>query len=271
MYIIGFNCPVRAILRLAAFGFSFAVVGVFLAIFSTRLPEAWLPLGLGVFVGLLFHFEPWMTKRGLATPLTVATGSGALAGWFASSRSTGKSVDLAYFPAQAFALFAAIALSIGIVVLLSQPAKQRRPGWWLLFPVLMVWVVSVGSSSAGGSGSMHRWVTTYLHLSQADAETLVHWVRKTIHFTWYGLLGLTARNAAASAGEKPLVAARFSLLLTALVASFDELRQASQPGRTSSAYDVLLDLAGAAVFVTAVSLLRRSSPKPAASSKPKPP
>lgn len=90
-------------------------------------------------------------------------------------------------------------------------------------------------------------------LDQATAEVWVIAVRKAIHFSYYGLLGLAAWASAKSGSlERPIGWAIFFALTCA---TFDELRQTTQPGRTGSTLDVLLDVFGAAVCIWIGSLI----------------
>lgn len=80
---------------------------------------------------------------------------------------------------------------------------------------------------------------------------------KTLHFMIYGVLSLLylgVLTAGRQAGPGAFLA---SLLLTVLYAVSDEYHQAFSPGRHPSARDVLIDTAGALVFLGTAFLLTR--------------
>ena len=96
---------------------------------------------------------------------------------------------------------------------------------------------------------MHGWMTSLFHVSQEQAEIIVRWLRKTIHFTAYGLVGYTLFRAAIAGKAIRLKAMAFSLIVVLCIASFDELRQTTAPNRSGSPWDVMLDEIGATTFV----------------------
>ena len=85
-----------------------------------------------------------------------------------------------------------------------------------------------------------------------DTIQLVHfYIRKTAHVTEYGILALlTCRGLGLSAG-RIWRKYRFLLpiVLVAVIASIDEFNQSFEPSRTSSPYDVLLDISGGAAVM----------------------
>jgi VanZ family protein len=92
--------------------------------------------------------------------------------------------------------------------------------------------------------------TLYGPVSHDQLELINFVVRKTAHFTGYGLLGFFAFFSWRTA----LPALRWwlwtglGLALTLTAASLDELHQRFVASRTSSPEDVLLDMAGAVFF-----------------------
>jgi len=97
---------------------------------------------------------------------------------------------------------------------------------------------------------MIEYAMRMFHISAQHAETLVLIVRKTIHFTFYGLLGWTGFRFAVASGADKRKAIFCGLLMALFFASFDESRQTFFPNRTGSAYDVLLDFVGALTFIS---------------------
>jgi|GEM_PF-3003802 len=232
-----------------AFGLGLAGGIVVLAVLTYAYPELWLPVAFGGLGSGLMFLEPWAVKRGIVWPLSIGLIAAVTSGWFATATGSSRQIDVMFGPSLIFLPIVGGAFLVFVVVQWRMPAKQRRAGWWMLVTVTMAYIVSMASSSVGGAGRMVTFLTHYLHMSLDDAHQVVHIVRKSIHFSFYGFLGCTARNAAANAGEKMAVVLRYGLLWTLLVASFDEFRQSSQPGRNGSIYDVMLDMAGAIVFL----------------------
>jgi VanZ family protein len=82
-----------------------------------------------------------------------------------------------------------------------------------------------------------------------------HILRKTGHFTGYGILSLLfyrawrLTGAILSTNGARFLAVIFSFACTLAVSSADEYHQSFLPSRTGRPQDVLLDMAGAAVFL----------------------
>jgi VanZ family protein len=80
-----------------------------------------------------------------------------------------------------------------------------------------------------------------------------HWIRKTGHFVGYGLVSLgffegwraTFSGRARNHGWLFALAAPLAVVSTLALASWDEWHQSLLPGRTSSIFDVGIDLSGA--------------------------
>ncbi|HVT14338.1 MAG TPA: VanZ family protein [Fimbriimonadaceae bacterium] len=239
------------------FGFAFA----FLLVGSLSQPSIWLPAAFGfAFYGLL-SFSPRIEPK-LRVGLALFFGSVACLLWFASGGSAIDHKRQALQTASEALLLIPVAVG-GIVALSAGLGSRTTPRPAILPAVVLMllgWIISYFSSAHGGATPMVSWVMRHLHLGQHAAEVLVIAVRKTIHFTFYGfvtLMGLVTATRNGSAGKVCAVAA---LLTTLAYASFDELRQSSQPDRTGSAWDVLLDLTGGSVALGAVYALRTTKP-----------
>ncbi|AIE87892.1 hypothetical protein OP10G_4524 [Fimbriimonas ginsengisoli Gsoil 348] len=256
----------QALKRILGFGVGFGA-GIAALTGATYLVSGmWLPLALSVLMAALFYFSPWITSCGLAGPMSTAVLFGVCAGWLATSGVTARKIDVSYFPSLVFTVMAILAVLFAFASVMAVPAKQRSPGWPLLTLVILVSLVAAASSSAGSAGVMSRWIMAHLGLSRTDTETAVYWVRKSIHFTYYGFVALTASVAAKRAKEPVGKAILFAFLTALSLSSFDELRQSGLADRTGSFYDVLLDLSGAATFLFLTNL--RSKPtRPAVTEK----
>jgi VanZ family protein len=89
-------------------------------------------------------------------------------------------------------------------------------------------------------------------------KTIVHgYVRKTAHVTEYAVLAfLAVRAFSGSASYFPQKRRYvFTLLLVAIVASLDEFNQSFEASRTSSIWDVALDISGGLIMVAVLWIL----------------
>jgi VanZ family protein len=110
-------------------------------------------------------------------------------------------------------------------------------------PLLWAAVILVASSDAFSSRETGGTLHSLLDWLPPEVFKAIHFcIRKGGHLLAYALLGaLTWR-----ADRRVAVALGF----TALIAVLDEWHQSTIPSREGSGWDVLLDLAGAAVAVT---------------------
>ena len=91
-----------------------------------------------------------------------------------------------------------------------------------------------------------------------EIPPLLHMLlRKLGHLTGYGILGALALRAARVDFARPVLAS-FAIVL--LVAGIDELHQSTIPSRGGSAWDVLLDVVGAAIAIGI--MIRRRGQRP---------
>lgn len=155
--------------------------------------------------------------------------------------------------------------------------KTWRVWLWSYAPFL-VWigVIFFFSSNLGSSSHTSLIIEPLLKFiyPQITAESLefAHaCVRKAAHFTEYGILALLGLRAfASSAGVLYKLRWVLPIVAVAVVASLDEFNQSFEPSRTSSVWDVLLDISGgvvATLFCLAVSTLWRSRRAPSSVSR----
>ncbi len=78
-------------------------------------------------------------------------------------------------------------------------------------------------------------------------------IRKFTHFIGFGCIALGIYFAW---GKRPF-AAGVAIALTAVIAMLDEFRQSFTPGRTMNGQDVLVDTAGAIVFISLVLAVKK--------------
>jgi VanZ family protein len=138
----------------------------------------------------------------------------------------------------------------------AQPWKR---GLFDYGPALLLMVgiffasTDVASSAHTGPVLAHllAWVGLARHLTPGQFEVVHHYVRKAGHLTEYALLaGLLHRGVSRHGGESG-GAARWVprrvlgvLAVVALYAASDEFHQRFVPGRTSSVWDVMIDIVG---------------------------
>ena len=96
-----------------------------------------------------------------------------------------------------------------------------------------------------------RFIRPLLHFlfpaASEDTIQLYHaYIRKAAHVTEYAILAVIAFRTVKLSGiiARPIVHYLLPILLVMLIASVDEFNQSFEPSRTSSPYDVLLDIAG---------------------------
>ena len=142
---------------------------------------------------------------------------------------------------------------IGLAIIAGVPffqwaARNRKLGAPLVAIAIFAMMVGYFSSAKGGADPMERWLVLHGY-NDAQAHEITIIFRKTVHFTFYGSVGLASSIVGWRATEREGDAVRTGLLAALSLASFDELRQAAFANRTGSAWDVLLDMAGAATFI----------------------
>ena len=132
---------------------------------------------------------------------------------------------------------------------------------------LAVLIIGLESTVFMSANNTSRWLLPiWEHLfgpiTPKHWSVVHHYIRKTGHFTGYGLVSLCffhgfRTTLSAARGLRALWhrSAAFALGCTFLVASADEIHQAFLPGRGSSPLDVLLDTCGATVALLLVLVL----------------
>jgi VanZ family protein len=149
---------------------------------------------------------------------------------------------------------------------------MRNFRFWI--PVILwlgiIAVESFGLSSNVTGGWLWKLLRLlHVHVSWHAYQELNHSLRKTGHFTGYGILcvlifracfhSFVSRSTIVRASSASLVAnalhsirvrcALLAVSMTLITAILDEWHQAFDPRRTSSGWDVALDLAGGTIFL----------------------
>jgi VanZ family protein len=143
---------------------------------------------------------------------------------------------------------------------------------WRPFAPALLWsvVILILSGNAGtlnNSFVPFNWVMSRLFTLDADTLARLHfYFRKMLHFFCYGVLAVLWFRALMLSRPHHLGANHLLALgLCLAVALADEGRQHLVPGRTSSGWDVGLDMAGALIFLVVARRFRgtasRGSPE----------
>ena len=123
----------------------------------------------------------------------------------------------------------------------------------ILYAPLLIWIgviffLSSGEGASTRTSIIIRPILEFL-FPAALPETITFYhgiIRKCAHFAEYAVLGLLACRAFASATQSFLGRHSYfaAIVLALAVAGSDEFNQSFNPARTSSPFDVLLDLSG---------------------------
>lgn len=147
--------------------------------------------------------------------------------------------------------------------MLSESSEKWR-GRFLAFAPLFLWVgvIFFLSSDHGSMAETSRFIRPLLQClfpsaNEATLQIYHGYIRKAAHFTEYAVLALFVFRAAASVTGGVIL--RFIIPLTVVisVACIDEFNQSFEPSRTSSARDILLDIAGGVVMLVCIWLVSR--------------
>jgi VanZ family protein len=129
---------------------------------------------------------------------------------------------------------------------------------------LWVGVIFFLSSPEGSFNQTSRIIGPLLHFFfpaiSPETEAQIHYfVRKCAHFTEYATLAFLAVRAFSGSSFAILGDRRYllALLLVAIVASLDEFNQSFEASRTSSFWDVMLDISGGLTMTIILQLFRR--------------
>lgn len=136
---------------------------------------------------------------------------------------------------------------------------------WLVSPyaVLFLWIAIIFflSSPEGSASQTSRIIGPLLHLIfpgiLPETEAVIHAVvRKCAHFTEYAILATLAVRAFSTSASIFIKQRTYVLAcaLVILVAALDEFNQSFEASRTSSIWDVLLDILGGTTALSAIIL-----------------
>ncbi len=142
-------------------------------------------------------------------------------------------------------------------------SSLQRHVWLLRYVPLLLWigVIFFFSSGQGAATQTSRIIRPLLEFlfPAASFETIAFYhgiIRKFAHLFEYAVLGLLATRAFVrpTITYLPFIAAA---VLVFVVAVLDETSQSSNPARTGSPYDVLIDLVGGLLAIGSSYLIYR--------------
>jgi VanZ family protein len=147
----------------------------------------------------------------------------------------------------------------------NQPVSASPQRTWLAWLPTLLWlcVLALFSTDIFSAEHTARVLTKIFYVLFGGVSShgfgLVHYlIRKTAHFTSYGLLSaLTFFSWRATLPARRRWSFRWcelALLLTLLAASLDEFHQTFVPSRTGNYHDVILDMIGALFFQLVLAL-----------------
>lgn len=220
---------------------------ILLLLFVGVAPRIILPVGFAALVSLELNANPSLRGRSWVQVFGLFLAYGVSLTWLYAGLSTGDIPSPSGTTANV--MVGALAAGAGAFAYAfgAEHATSGSRGrvWWFLLAGFCL-LVGFFSSAAGGASGMKQFVVERFGWTVAQVDLCIYIIRKSIHFTFYGTVGLVARAAIGREGGAWFVN---PLLFVATLASFDELRQAGIPNRTGSAYDVMLDCAGGATFL----------------------
>lgn len=253
----------KLVVRVGAFGIGASGVTILAAVLNNTFPWFWLPLLMGVAVSTVVAFQPWLLSSRLGHLFCCALMFGTCLTYSMSTPPVTSFLG-SIFPRVAQLIGTSVfAISVGMFA--ARGLTQRKTSKmtaWLFIPIAAGCILGYVSGRIGGGNYMIDFAIKFLHLTYDQASTIVHYVRKTIHFSAYGFVGYSLFRAGVYGSATKQRAAGFALLCVLCLASFDEMRQTTAPNRTGSPWDVMLDMAGATFFVGIAATLSRKKPTP---------
>ena len=146
----------------------------------------------------------------------------------------------------------------------SNPFTRKLVAWLpVLFWLGAIAAFSTETFSSTHTGSILRKIihAVYGTISSHQFEQLHFFIRKTAHFTVYGILSWLAFLAWRATLPAPrrwtLGWAGLAMTVVFVAASLDEFHQTFVPSRTGSSRDVMLDLIGALFFQIMIAVFLR--------------
>lgn len=244
-------------------GFFLRILGFFLGFLGTMLftlglnlfyAGAWMPITFFAVITAIFLWHPRLSATRASSVLIFTYALIGLGIWMLSA-PIAPSLSINTYRAPLPGIFAACGV-FSFLTFIYRNYKSADPLSWIasvLF-LLLGWTIFRFSGEKGGADSMVQFVMDTFGMAKHQAELLIVILRKTIHFTGYGIVALNAFHLAGPKFDLRK-AAIFGLLIALSMGCFDEWSQSSATNRSASPWDVGLDMLGATTFV-GISVLR---------------
>lgn len=239
---------------LLAFLFALVFMGLFSLPYESWGMPVWPICVMTLLVGLWLGLIPGLEKYRI--PLAIIYFAVFSLMWLQSfPRPITPRATLHYFRGAAwlatYTIFGIIAFFTLVTTMLraAQDNGKLKGVLWVTLALMLASALAFLSGPGGGADPLMQWLTTHgFSIDTALKINLV--IRKCIHFTFYGTLALVAGTGAQAVRSakvpRPEVVGFLFMLGHAV---FDEVRQSGVSVRTGSAFDVMLDCAGALVFL----------------------
>jgi len=253
---------VRLVLRSIAFLTGLFLITVFGVVVNDMFPWTWLPMLMGATVWLVVSAQEWMKAHRLGALLSGVVTLGTTFFYCLSCRPVQARLPLMAPHVALTGIGIAFVFVLVPFLLRGFGSQASRPiAAWFLIPITAVCVLGYVSGGIGGANHMIDWLISTLGMGKDQAETIIHILRKTIHFTAYGTVGYCLFRSGIAGRAPKRTSVIFALLIVFCIASFDELRQTTAPNRTGSVWDVALDMTGATTFVLVGGLAVPGTPR----------
>ncbi|MEP6788195.1 MAG: VanZ family protein [Acidobacteriota bacterium] len=138
---------------------------------------------------------------------------------------------------------------------------------FIAYALLFLWIgviffLSSNNGSMTETSSIIEPILRFL-FPNSPAETIQFYhgyMRKGAHLTEYAILAFLAFRAFSISSGRVLLTLRYilPLVLVAAIACLDEFNQSFEASRTSSGWDVLLDIAGGSAMIFVLWLIKRT-------------
>lgn len=253
---------------LRALGFILGALGTMLLTLGLNLffAGAWMPLAFFGIIASIFIWHPRFSATRASSALIFTYALIGLAIWMLSA-PIAPSLSINYYRAPLPGVFAACGILSFLVFIYRNVKNPDRLSWIasVIF-LLLGWTIFRFSGEKGGADSMVQFVMNTFGIGQHQAELFIVILRKTIHFTGYGIVALNAFHLANPKFDLRR-AAIFGLLIALSMGCFDEWSQSLATNRSASPWDVGLDMLGASTFVGLSVLRYRRKMQPSASAE----
>jgi VanZ family protein len=221
-------------------------------------PHTWIAVGFSLLVSIFFVSATWLPSIALRIFGALAAIFNVTGLFLLSSVERTNASQSELPPAIVGLLIAGGTLTLAVLISAGVlPKGKRATGSFIVAAVLMASIVAYASSSEGGPSPMMAFLRNSLGLSAQAADLATIFIRKAIHFGFYGTFAVLIYLSARRSGLKGLTCLKVALLAALGLAAFDELRQSTADMRTGSVWDVALDVLGSYVSCTIVSATKR--------------